>query len=187
MRKTDVTNAGFLHAIFVYDDETGRLFWRPRPVEMFVDGVKWSATANANRWNARYAGVEALACINAAGYKHGTVFGVTVDAHRVVWALKTGVWPEREVDHENGDRADNRFGNLRHVTPGENQKNRRKPSNNKSGVIGVYEARGKWAANIRVDSVARYLGAYDNIDAARVARKTAEHALAFHPNHGREA
>lgn len=187
MRKTDIVAPSTLHDIFTYDEDTGKLFWRPRPEEMFDDGVKWSAAASANRWNARYAGKEALGCVNSAGYRHGKLFGVTVDAHRVVWALKTGAWPEREVDHENGDRADNRFGNLRHVTPGENQKNRRKPTNNKSGVIGVYESRGKWAANIGADNVTYYLGAFDDIGAAQVARQTAERALAFHPNHGREA
>lgn len=44
-------------------------------------------------------------------------------AHRVVWYLHHGYWPEN-IDHINGIRTDNRICNLREVTHEENCQNR---------------------------------------------------------------
>ena len=43
-------------------------------------------------------------------------------AHRVIWALVHGEWPEGQIDHINGVRDDNRLENLRVVTNQDNQK-----------------------------------------------------------------
>jgi hypothetical protein len=53
-----------------YDPETGKLFWLPRPVEMFSDaflGSEWSA----KKWNTRYAGKEAFTALDGRGYHYG--------------------------------------------------------------------------------------------------------------------
>lgn len=47
-------------------------------------------------------------------------------AHRVIWFLQTGLWPDDNlvIDHINGARNDNRWMNLRQVTTAENNANR---------------------------------------------------------------
>ena len=44
-------------------------------------------------------------------------------AHRIAWFLYHGKWPEKYIDHINGNRSDNRIENLREVSHSENCKN----------------------------------------------------------------
>jgi hypothetical protein len=48
-------------------------------------------------------------------------------AHHVAWFLMTGEWPPvgMQIDHRNRKRGDNRWDNLRLVTPSQNSANRR--------------------------------------------------------------
>jgi hypothetical protein len=101
---------------------------------------------------------------SGAGY-----YGVFVDgrqylAHRIIWKMIYGSDPKGEIDHINGDRRDNRPGNLRLCTSTENNRNRSLSCRNKSGVKGVsWEAsRAKWRAT--VDQT--FLGRFDSLDDA---------------------
>jgi hypothetical protein len=91
--------------------------------------------------------------------------------HRLIMNAPT----DRQVDHVNGDRLDNRRANLRLATQRENSANTRKRSSNKSGVKGVVwdKARKKWAAYIKVNYRSIGLGRFDTIDAAAEAYATA--------------
>lgn len=44
-------------------------------------------------------------------------------AHRLAWLYAHGHWPDGEIDHINGDRADNRIANLRVVSRQVNMQN----------------------------------------------------------------
>jgi len=44
--------------------------------------------------------------------------------HRCVWMLNNGCWPQRTIDHINGNRLDNRIENLREVSMSENLRNK---------------------------------------------------------------
>jgi hypothetical protein len=123
------------------------------------------------------------------GYRRGCFQGREYYAHRVAWALHTGAWPKGEIDHINGDKADNRIANLREVTKVENSRNMPLPANNTSGHIGVAWSKSdkRWTAYIKVGGRRRYLGNFLEKDDAIAARKAAEVRFGFHPNHGRAA
>lgn len=168
------------------DFETGKLFWRKRTPDMFSDGVH-SAQHECKRWNSRYSGAEALTHLSSEGYRIGAVLGKSIKAHRVLWLLSSGEWPNEDIDHINGDRSDNRLVNLRVVSRSENSKNQRIRSDNRSGVTGVsLRIRdGKWIARIHVDGKEKLIGKFDDLHNAIEARKSAERAYGYHPNHGR--
>lgn len=91
--------------------------------------------------------------------------------HRELMSLPR-TWAGLEVDHINHDSLDNRKINLRVVTHAQNQQNKSASRYAKSQYRGVYwhKARGKWAAQGRVDGKQHHLGLFaSEIDAARVA------------------
>lgn len=72
------------------------------------------------------------------GYVRVNVGGVSYGVHRLVWELHNGEVPVGyEVDHINGDRADNRIENLRLATRSQNGMNHKVHKHNKLGIKGV--------------------------------------------------
>jgi hypothetical protein len=58
--------------------------------------------------------------------------------HRIIWVLEKGYCPiDLEIDHIDGNPFNNRIENLRLATSKQNQRNRSKNINNKTGVHGV--------------------------------------------------
>lgn len=158
-----------LRKLLRYEPDTGKLFWLPRPQEMFTAG-NTSAAANCAAWNKRQAGAEAFIS-DSHGYRSGGIFGVKMLAHRVIWAIFYGEWPDFEVDHVNLIRSDNRIANLRRASSSENKHNTRMQANNTSGYKGVtwHRQRGKWAAQIFFEGRHKSLGLYESADAAHAA------------------
>jgi len=89
----------------------------------------------------KYGGVkngDLAGTLSAEGYIVIKIDKTLYKAHRLAWLYMTGEMPTHFIDHINGDRADNRFENLRQATWKENAHNQRKPQkNNKSGFLGV--------------------------------------------------
>ena len=107
-------------------------------------------------------------------------------AHRLAFLWMTGAWPDRDVDHINGVRDDNRWANLRQATEAENCQNLGGPTkNNKSGALGVHyhKGRGKFRADIRVGKKSITLGYFDELWEASAAYLRAKDEL--HPTHKR--
>lgn len=157
---------------FEFDVEAGTAVWRARGRPSF-DG--------------QWAGRRAFVTMEK-GYLRGHVQGFgNYRAHRVFWYVATGEPPFGEIDHVNGDRADNRLCNLRVVTSQENRRNAARSGRNTSGVIGVsYDRRArKWRAAICVNYQVIELGHFAVKADAAAARKQAERKYGFHPNHGR--
>ena len=108
-------------------------------------------------------------------------------AHRLAFLYMTGVMPERHTDHINGIRHDNRWCNLRAVTPLINHKNQKRRRHNKSGVNGVcwLKKLDRWQVQIRVNYKAVHIGHFIDFDEAVQARRQADIDHGFHDNHGR--
>ena len=106
----------------------------------------------------------------------------------MAFLLQVGRWPEGEIDHIDGNGLNNRWNNLREVTPTENQRNARKRSDNTSGTTGVgwHKQRQKWKAQIRINGTQKHLGYFDSKEEAIWAREAANKEHEFHPNHGTE-
>ena len=80
---------------------------------------------------------------------------------------------EKFVDHINNNQLDNTISNLRWCTLSKNQYNRQLNKNNKSGIKGVgwHKRDRKWTAQIKINNKSIYLGSYDDIEDAKIARQ----------------
>lgn len=93
-------------------------------------------------------------------------------AHRLAWLYMTGEFPKLEIDHIDGNRANNKWDNLREVNRSINQRNRKIHSNSPSGVLGVTWNRKnfKWQVNFNK----KYFGSFDDFHEAVKVRKKLE-------------
>lgn len=139
-----------LLSVLRYEKDTGIFFWKIRPARnVFVGDV----AGNLNR-----------------GYVSITIDKKVYKAHRLAWFYIYGKWPQKQIDHINGNPSDNRISNLRDVTDSINRQNLHKASkNNLSGLLGVCKARKKFSALIKKNGVTKYLGTFDNPEDAHNA------------------
>jgi HNH endonuclease/AP2 domain len=145
-----------LRLMLRYDPESGSLHWLQRS-----DAPKF--------WNTKWAGKPAFTALDNHGYRIGSVANRTLKAHRVIWAIVHGAWPEDMIDHRDGDRSNNRLANLRLASNTENQRNTKSLPGSSSRFLGVrWEgARDRWRAEIRANGKKVHLGYFvDETDAA---------------------
>lgn len=163
-----------------YDPASGTFTWKRRTAEHFAPG-RIGSEGVCRSWNRKHAGKRALIHVSSDGYLVGAIWGNAVKAHRIACLWMTGEYPE-EVDHDDGNRANNAWANLNPSNKAANQRNRQLNGNNSSGRVGVYLYRktGRWVALI----AGRYIGVFDDFDAACRARAAAERAMGFNKRHG---
>ena len=77
------------------------------------------------------------------GYKRICIDYRNYAQHRLAFLYMTGKWPDKLVDHINGNRSDNRWCNLRQANDVENACNKAMQSNNTSGHIGIWKPKGR--------------------------------------------
>ena len=185
MAKTNSIPIELLRQLMDCDFATGKLTWKPRPGSVFNNGAKHTNEHIAKFWNKQFAGKPAFTT-NRDGYFVGAIFAKSYSAHRVIWALCYGEWPDGFIDHINGIRSDNRITNLRVVSDLQNAQNSGRARNSSSGQTGVYfiKATGRWKAHIECNKRRYNLGNFILKDDAIAARKQAEIEHGFHPNHG---
>lgn len=148
-----------------YDCETGEFLWKDH-----------------YRLNTRVIGKKAGHLCKIAGYVHIRFRRRLFKAHRVAFAIHYGRWPLCHIDHINRDRADNRIVNLRECEVKENAQNKTCKAG-RTGVVGVtnvtgYEGR-KFIARIKLNGKNVYLGVFNSLDDAALARHSARALL--HP------
>lgn len=108
-------------------------------------------------------------------------------AHRIIWAMHYGKWPESGIDHINGDRLDNRIDNMRVASQYGNSKNAAKyPRKEPWIATGVIRRGAKWYAHAQVNKKSLRLGIFNCHTAAMIARKKFDIDNGFSPRHGAE-
>jgi hypothetical protein len=115
---------------------------------------------------------------NGEGYKVIYIDGKQYLQHRVIWKLITGEWPKHEIDHEDQDKTNNCWLNLREATRAQNSQNKKVRSDSKLQVKGVVYQFGKYRAHITVNGKTMHLGYFLTLEKAAAARKEAE--LRYH-------
>ena len=157
----------YLQECFDYDELTGELTWKERPLNHFKShGIAKSMTSI---YNGKIAG-----SISSSGYINITINNINYAAHRVIWKHYTGKDPIHVIDHINNIKDDNRIENLRDVPISVNNGNSSMQCSNTSGTIGVGFIKNKWRSRYVVNGNEIYLGSFKNKDDAIKARKEAE-------------
>jgi len=160
MKAKDDFSLEYARALFVLDESSGILTWRHG--------------SGSGRPYGKPAGTLRL------GYLTVIVDGKQYAVHRIVFLLKHGRWPKGDIDHREGERADNRPLEIREATRSQNLRNSKLSARNKTGFKGVsfHSGRQKFMAWGRVDGRTKYLGSFDTADAA--ARAYDAHAILRH-------
>jgi hypothetical protein len=140
-----------------YDRETGLFTWKKSPTPRIAVGTAAGST-------------------NEKGYIVIVHMGQILMAHRIAWLFAHGEWPKGDIDHINGNPADNRLCNLRDVTRSVNQQNlKRARRDNGTGLLGVKRARnGSFEARINVQGRYVHLGTFLTAGEAHQAYLTAK-------------
>jgi len=148
---------------FDYDEHTGELRWAYRDESVkrniwFNENVagKIATTHYKSKYN-----YESLSVVV-------TVFGrkINLVAARICWLCKNKSWPKYTIDHINGNALDNRYCNLRDVTQGMNNTNKRPYKCNNIGYKGVTLHHGKYQARVSYQGKTYTLGHYNTSEEA---------------------
>lgn len=149
-----------LRELFAYDPETGALSWRSNP--------KFKGRAGGQ-----------CGTVGDHGYLKIGIERRYYLAQRIIWKWMTGEEPSECVDHEDLDRLNNRWSNLRSATNGQNKQNGRIYKNNTSGIKGVCwdEFHKSWVAYVSADGKQMRIGRFKELNVAASAVTNARSRL----------
>lgn len=140
-----------LRRVLAYDPESGVF--------------KWRVTLSRRAVSGKRAGSK-----NTIGYIEIGIANVSYLAHRLAWLYVTGEWPQNEIDHRDGSRANNSFANLRDIPhAGQQQNYRRARRDSILGYLGVSRNGKRFSATIQLSGKRTYLGTFDTPRAAHAA------------------
>lgn len=140
-RRLDVS---VLREFFEYRD--GRLYWRKSPSHQARVG---NEAGN----------------VTTGGYRETCLRRTRLKVHRVIFALAYGRWPIGDIDHVDGNTANNRVENLREATRTQNLANAKKWTHGKtSDRKGVHFER--WSNRWRASIGGKRLGRFDTEEQA---------------------
>ena len=138
---TPLPSRARLEELLTYEPHTGALRWKQGPgKQRHLDG-------------------QLAGTLNSEGYSQVAIDKRKYRAHRLIWMLAYGQDPaEREVDHIDGDRLNNRLNNLRLATSSQNKFNLA-PHKGRDLPKGVKLNKGRFGARITAQGIVHWLGA----------------------------
>jgi hypothetical protein len=102
-----------------------------------------------------------------AGYMRVGIDKKNYRAHRLAWLLHTGAFPVYDIDHIDGNKANNAIANLRDVPSYVNKQNRQRPNKgNALGFLGVTSNHGGFSARIYKNGQRIHIGNYSTPEEA---------------------
>lgn len=149
-----------LNELFTYEPLTGDLRWKSVPPQF-----------------KRAKPGDLVGTIGAKGYRVVGIDRIYYLAHRIIWKMMTGADPVDQVDHEDTNRLNNRWNNLREADNGKNRYNATIGRNNTSGFKGVCwdKSHNAWAAYIAAGDGHKRIGRFKiKADAIAARLKAAE-------------
>lgn len=140
----------YLKEILSYDKETGLFKW------------------NVSRCNVKDGSVAGKT--RKDGY---VVIGIDKKhylSHRLAWLYEYGKFPERFLDHIDGNPSNNKLCNLREANDSENAFNTKIRKDNTSGCKGIdfLKSINKYRARIRLNKKEIHLGVFDDLELAKL-------------------
>jgi hypothetical protein len=137
--------------LFYYNEDTGVLLWR-------------------NHRNAKARAGSAVGSIHRTGYRITMINKKNYAVHLLIWQFVYEEIPN-QIDHINGNKADNRLCNLRACNASENGRNKRLQSNNSTGFKGVSFCirEGSYQATCRWNGSKKWLGYHATAELAHAA------------------
>jgi hypothetical protein len=136
-----------LHELFKYKD--GNLYWK----------VFRSPKVNI--------GTLAGGVHKPTGYYHIQLENKKYKIHRLIFLMHYGYLP-KEIDHIDGNPANNKIENLREATRQQNCCNTKLKKLNTSGVknVHLHKPTNKWLVQLMVNGKKKYFGLYDDLELA---------------------
>jgi hypothetical protein len=114
-----------------------------------------------------------VGALDEKGYIRVLADGKLYRAHRLAWFYMSGEWPKNQIDHINGDKADNSWNNLRDVVQTLNMLNKHKAhKNNSTYTLGVTKVGDKFYPRLRINGKLIYLGTFSSLEAAEQRYKS---------------
>jgi HNH endonuclease len=106
----------------------------------------------------------------------------SVQVHRLVWLIETGVYPNEDIDHKDNVRTNNVFSNLRLCTRSKNCQNSK--GRRQDRLKGAYLLpQGRWMSSIMERGIVHHLGYFDTEMQAHTAYRVA--SSHYHGEYGR--
>jgi hypothetical protein len=103
------------------------------------------------------------------GYREIKVLERQYLALRLAWFYVHGIWPLSALDHQDGDKLNNRIKNLRVATVSQNAANKKLQVNSTTGFKGVRASKYGWRASIEHNGEYHGLGTFSSKEAAHAA------------------
>lgn len=139
-----------LKSLLTYDDLTGSFLWNVSTKRLKVGSVAGTT--------------------NGSGYRQICINKKIYPAHRLAWLYVHGYIPSMDLDHIDGDRANNAIANLRHVSRSTNLQNQRKVRLGKKSIgklgTSLVKTTGRWHARIMVNKKQMSLGCFASMEEA---------------------
>jgi len=151
-KKESKLSAERARELLKYDPETGELWWKPGALHIRAHKLLYDRPVGS---------------LGNQGYLRVKIARTTYYAHRVAWLIFHGHWPERDLDHKNLNKSDNRIVNLRAATDAENAANRRGFCG--LGMKNIRYRKGAYEVAFRVGEKNVYVGRFKSADDAMMA------------------